>query len=99
MPDVNFTLGQLSAQIEALGESIREFKSDTSDRFDRIDVRLEAGDKKFQAAATDRAATAAAHGLAIKVGAGILAVASGIGAWVLSHAQWIIDLFIPPKGH
>lgn len=99
MIDEAYERGQLAAKLEALMEAIRDLKADTRERLDRIDDRLDAGDKRFREADKQRAADGVVKAIATKVGAGVILVVSSIGLAVLSHIPFIAEWLLPPKGH
>lgn len=101
------TDGALTAR--ETGEILTELRM-IRERLDRMDERLDAGDKRFREMDTERAAAEATakaeaevegvwRSLALKVGMWGLGVVGSVGAAILYHVPFVAEWFFPPKGH
>jgi len=80
-------LATLAADLRHLTSRLDQYTDDARDRFDRIEDRLDRGDKKFQVAAERAAAEAAERRLADRVFKFVIAIGSAV-AGILGHHFW-----------
>ncbi len=92
-------IGELAVTLRHLTEQFREHADETRERLGRIDDRLEAGDKKFDALKTASEVDVAVKGLMMRAGAVVLGIGSAIVTFLTINFPAILAWLSPPPKH
>jgi len=80
------------------GEILSELRM-IRERLDKMDERLDAGDKRFREMDRQEAADGVVKAIALKVGGWVIFIVGSVGLAILSHVPFIAEWLLPPKGH